>query len=67
MQAYEFNIQTSDKGELMIPLEIQQVLKARRKALVIFLFDDDEAEWKRLTSEAFLAGYADKDAAYDNL
>jgi bifunctional DNA-binding transcriptional regulator/antitoxin component of YhaV-PrlF toxin-antitoxin module len=67
MQAYEFNVQTSDKGELMIPLEIQQVLKARRKARVIFLFDDDEAEWKRLTSEAFLAGYADKDAAYDNL
>jgi len=67
MQAYEFNVQTSDKGELMIPLEIQQVLKARRKARVIFLFEDDEAEWKRLTSEAFLAGYADKDAAYDNL
>lgn len=67
MQAYEFNVQTSEKGELMIPSEIQQVLKARRKARVIFLFDDDEAEWKGLTSEAFLAGYADKDAAYDNL
>ncbi len=67
MQAYEFNVQTSEKGELMIPPEIQQVLKARRKARVIFLFDDDEAEWKRLSSEAFLAGDADKDAAYDNL
>lgn len=67
MQAYEFNVQTSEKGELLIPSEIQQALKARRKARVIFLFDDDEAEWKRLTSEASLAGYAEKDTAYDNL
>lgn len=67
MQAYEFNVQTSEKGELMIPSEIQQALKTRKKARVIFLFEDDEAEWKRLTSEAFFAGYAEKDAAYDNL
>ena len=67
MQAYEFNVQTSEKGELLIPLEIQQALKARRKARVIFLFNDDEAEWKHLTSEAFISGYAEKDAAYDNL
>ena len=67
MQAYEFNVQTSEKEELLIPSEIQQALKARRKELVIFLFDDDETEWKRLTSETFLAGYAEKDAAYDNL
>ena len=67
MQAYEFNIQPSEKGELVIPPEIQQALKARKKARVIFLFDDDEADWKRLTSQAFFAGYAEKDAAYDNL
>ena len=67
MQAYEFNVQTSEKGELLIPSEIQQVLKTRRKARVIFLFDDDDAEWKRLASEAFFAGYSEKDAAYDNL
>jgi len=67
MQAYEFNVQASEKGELMIPPEIQQALKARKKARVIFLLDDDEAEWKRFTSEAFFAGYTEKDAAYDNL
>ena len=67
MQAYEFHVQASEKGELMIPSEIQQVLKARKKARVIFLFDDDDAEWKRLTSDAFFSGYAEKDAAYDNL
>jgi len=67
MQAYEFNIQTSERGELLIPSEIQKILQARRKARVIFLFEDDETAWKRMASETFLAGYSEKDAADDDL
>jgi hypothetical protein len=67
MQAYEFNVQTSDEGELLFPPEIQSLLKKRRKTRVIVFFEDEETAWERLTSEAFLAGYAEKDAAYDNL
>jgi len=67
MQAYEFQIETSEKGEVMFPQQFQQILKERKKARVILLFEDEEANWKRFTSEAFFAGYAEKDAAYDNL
>jgi len=67
MQAYEFQLETSEKGEVIFPQQFQQMLKERKKARVILLVDDEEANWKRLTSEAFLAGYSEKDAAYDNL
>jgi hypothetical protein len=67
MQAYEFNLQASEKGELLFPPEIQRILRERRKARVIVLFDDEEAAWERLTMDTFLAGYSEKDAIYDNL
>ena len=67
MQAYEFQLETSEKGEVIFPQQFQQMLKERKKARVILLVDDDEANWKRLTNEAFLAGYSEKDAAYDHL
>lgn len=65
MQAYEFNIQASEKGELLIPLEIQKILRAQKKARMILLVDDDE--WKRLPNVAFKAEYSDKDAEYDDI
>ena len=67
MQAYEFNIQASERGEVLLPSDIQKLLQERRKARVILLFDDDDVEWKRFTSAAFWAGYSEKDAAYDSL
>ncbi len=39
MQAYEVNLQTSEKGELMIPRDIQQILKERRNTRVILLLE----------------------------
>jgi len=65
MQAYEFNIQASEKGELLIPLEIQKILQAQRKARMILLVDDDE--WNHLPNLVFKAEHADKNAAYDDL
>lgn len=67
MQAYEFQLETSEKGEMLLPLDLQMMLQWRKKARVIFLFDDEETEWKRMTSSAFLAGYSEQDAAYDKL
>jgi hypothetical protein len=67
MQAYEFNIQTSEKGELLIPSEIQKILQAQKKARVILLVDDDGTEWKHFTNMAFKAGYSEKDADYDDV
>jgi len=67
MQVYEINLQTSERGEWLIPAEIQKILQARRKARVIFLFEDEGAEWKRLTGAAFSAGFSEPDAAHDDL
>jgi len=67
MQAYEFNVQASENGELLFPPEIQRILRERRKARVIVLFEDEEAAWERFTMDTFLAGYSEKDAIYDNL
>ncbi len=67
MQAYEFNIQASEKGELLIPLEIQKILRAQKKARMILLVDDDDAEWKRLPSVAFKAEHSDKNTEYDDV
>ena len=39
MQAYEVNLQISEKGELKIPRDIQQILKERRNMRVILLFE----------------------------
>lgn len=39
MQAYEVNLQTSEKGELKIPRDIQQILKERRNTRVILLIE----------------------------
>ncbi len=66
MQAYEFNVQASEKGELLFPPEIQRLFRERRKARVIMLFEDEEAAWGRLTMDTFLAGYSEKDAIYAN-
>ncbi|GEM_PF-286136 len=67
MQAYEFKLKTSDRGELMIPPEIQRILPQLKKARVILLLDDDGAEWQRFTSADFKTEYAEKDAAYDDV
>ncbi|MEK7729382.1 MAG: hypothetical protein AAB354_13290 [candidate division KSB1 bacterium] len=67
MQAYEFKLETSERGELLLPLDLQKMLQWRKKARVIFLFEDEEAEWKQAVSSAFLAGYSEKDSAYDAL
>jgi hypothetical protein len=68
MHAYEFNLRSSDKGELIIPGIIKEILKTRKKVRVLVLVDEDEEQaWQILAQNAFLAGYAEKDAAYDTL
>ena len=68
MHAYEFSIQPSDKGELNIPGEMKEILKTRKKVRVLVLVDEHEEQaWQNMTQDAFLAGYAEKDTAYDSL
>jgi hypothetical protein len=51
MQAYEVNLQTSEKGELMIPRDIQQILKERRKTRVILLLEMSRRKIKESSLE----------------
>jgi len=67
MQAYEFSLQTSARGELLIPLELQALLQQRRKARAIFLFEEENAEWKRLAGTAVSLEFSETGAVYDDL
>ncbi|MFQ5866129.1 MAG: hypothetical protein ACE5IW_12980 [bacterium] len=67
MRAFEFRTKTLDNGELVIPQEIKKILKNGKYVRVILLFEEEESDWKRLTQEAFLLGYSEKDSAYDEL
>lgn len=46
---------------------IAEVLRARLEEYVQEAQADDNAAWKELTAQQFLAGYADSDAVYDTL
>ncbi|MCG3155003.1 MAG: hypothetical protein DKINENOH_01601 [bacterium] len=74
MQAYEFKLETSDRGELMIPAEIQRILPQLKRARVILLLDDDGTEWQRFTSASYddvpaaeIARLAEAGGAFDFL
>ena len=74
MQAYEFKVETSDRGELMIPPEIQSILPQLKRGRVILLLDDDGAERQRFTSAAYddvpaaeIAKLAEAGGAFDFL
>jgi len=67
MQAFEFSTKTLENGELLIPQEIKNILKNGKHVRVILLLEEEESDWKRITQEAFLSGYSEKDAAYDKL
>lgn len=42
MQAYEFKLEPSSRGGLMIPFEVQQLLVRLKKARAILLVEDEE-------------------------
>ena len=70
MQAVEFESMLTEKGELAVPSGFAPRLPRAQKLRVIVLFgdvesSDEDLEWSRLTARQFLAGYADKDAIYD--
>jgi bifunctional DNA-binding transcriptional regulator/antitoxin component of YhaV-PrlF toxin-antitoxin module len=68
MQAYEFTATVTPEGKVEIPAEVTQKLPVGKLLrLIVFVDDQDEAGWKRLTAEQFLAGYAEADSIYDEV
>lgn len=71
MRAIEFKSKLS-KNRILIPKKILSELQdsAERNVQVILLFDDLEndldLDFKKITTEQFVNGYADSDSIYDN-
>jgi hypothetical protein len=69
MIAHEFQAQVNADGSLSVPEEVARQLPAGQAVRVLVLVPEptEEEDWKRLTMEQFLAGYAEGDAIYDQL
>jgi predicted nucleotidyltransferase len=67
MKAYEYLAEVLPDGHLSMPESIKKVLKPDSRLRVILMLEDEEAQWNKMATNQFLKGYADKDAAYDNL
>jgi hypothetical protein len=72
MRAYEYPVKVSSEGKLELPDALLKVLPPNQIVRVIILMNEqaDEsanAEWSQLSARQFLAGYAEADAAYDNI
>jgi hypothetical protein len=68
MKAVEFQARVRPDGSLAVPPEVVGQLPPGEPVRVLLLPEpDEEADWARLTAEQFFKGYADSDAAYDDL
>jgi hypothetical protein len=62
----------TDEGKVDIPSAIAEILPRGRPIRAIVLVEetpeaDESQDWARLTSDQFLAGYAEADEIYDRL
>jgi hypothetical protein len=69
MKALEFEAQLGPGQTLTVPQAVADQLPTGQTVRVLLLVPDstEEQDWRRLTTEQFAKGYADSDAAYDNL
>lgn len=71
MKAYEFPAKISSEGTLQLPATVMKVLSDQQSVKVILLIDESddetEADWNRLATEQFLAGYSETDTVYDKI
>ena len=71
MKAYEFAGEVMADGQLKLPESASAQLAGHHAVKVIVLvqdtLDEEEAEWRAMAAEQFLAGYSEADAVYDTL
>lgn len=72
MKAYEFAGEVLPDGQLKLPDSARAQLAGRHAVRVIVLVEDssedeEDAEWRAMAAEQFLAGYSEADAIYDTL
>lgn len=70
MRAIEFETQIDSSGQLRIPDEAAGSLPTGRRARVILLLEDDEADakanWDRVAARSISEYYCPEDAIYDD-
>ncbi len=72
MKAYEFPVRVLSGGTIQLPDSLSKQIPKNQHVRVIILVNDhddaqEKADWNRLTSEQFLAGYSNADEAYDRI
>jgi hypothetical protein len=69
MKAIEFQSQLNSDQTLTVPDSVVGAIPIGQTVRVLVLLAENgtEQEWERLTAEEFGQGYADTDAAYDQL
>ena len=72
MKAYESSVKVTLEGRLELPKALLASLPRDQVVRVIVLVpepadSEQDAAWRRLTAEQFLAGYSETDAVYDKV
>jgi hypothetical protein len=68
MKAMEFDAQLTSGDRIQVPLAVACELPESAHFRVIVLWEPGEdEEWRKLTSERFLAAYAPEDSVYEQL
>jgi hypothetical protein len=67
MRTLEFETELTGSGMLSIPPDVAASLSGSTHARVILILGDTEEDedWKKLSLQQFLRGYAEEDAIYD--
>ena len=69
MKAFEFQTNLTSNRMLDLPANLKALIEPGSSIRVILLLADssEESDWKHLTAEQFLKGYAESDSIYDKL
>ena len=67
MKAYECYANLLANGQLSVPLEIMNKLKASSKIRLKIFVGDEDSEWDDFSMSLFFNGYSEEDAIYDSL
>ena len=69
MKFLEFQTQIASDGTLKLPPDIAAQIPSDDLVRVVLVLGDssEDADWKRLTADRFLAGYSQGDDIYDTL
>ncbi|HEY6342124.1 MAG TPA: hypothetical protein VIY49_11580 [Bryobacteraceae bacterium] len=69
MKTLEFQTTLADDSSLKVPKGIAEQIPREEVVRVIVVLPEnrEEADWRQLAAEQFLAGYSDIDAIYDSL